>query len=175
MIETAFTWPVRVYYEDTDTGGVVFYANYLKFFERARTEWLRSGGINQSELADAYGIMFVVMRTTLDYHAPAKLDNELKLTVIVERLGRASVEFQQQAWRVGNSTAADAKGGSSTNNTSNISNISNISNVSDTSNPTNTVPQLLATGRIKVACVDRHDLRPRVMPEAVRQFIKGCC
>ena len=87
-MDSGFTWPVRVYYEDTDTGGVVFYANYLKFFERARTEWLRSGGIEQSALAEAFGIMFVVMRTAVDYHAPAKLDNELKLTVVVETLGR---------------------------------------------------------------------------------------
>src|SRR6476469_4645766 len=92
-----FQWPVRVYYEDTDTGGIVFYANYLKFFERARTEWLRAGGFNQSALAEAFGIIFVVMQTAVDYHAPARLDNELKLSVRVEKCGRASVEFFQEA------------------------------------------------------------------------------
>ncbi|HJV80076.1 tol-pal system-associated acyl-CoA thioesterase [Noviherbaspirillum sp.] len=95
-----FTWTVRVYYEDTDTGGVVFYANYLKFFERARTEWLRAAGINQGLLAEKHHSMFVVKSTAVDYHAPAKLDDELKLTVVVERLGRASVQFVQEAWRV---------------------------------------------------------------------------
>jgi acyl-CoA thioester hydrolase len=95
-----FTWPVRVYYEDTDTGGVVFYANYLKFFERARTEWLRKAGIGQHELALLHHVMFVVKSTAVDYHAPAKLDDELKLSVVVERLGRASVQFTQEAWRI---------------------------------------------------------------------------
>lgn len=94
-----FTWKVRVYYEDTDTGGVVFYANYLKFFERARTEWLRAAGIGQQLLSESHHAMFVVRSTAVDYHAPAKLDDELKLTVVVEKLGRASVEFVQEAWR----------------------------------------------------------------------------
>jgi acyl-CoA thioester hydrolase len=95
-----FTWPVRVYYEDTDTGGVVFYANYLKFFERARTEWLRAAGVSQQALTQSHRLMFVVKSTAVDYHAPAKLDDELKLSVVVEKLGHASVEFAQQAWRV---------------------------------------------------------------------------
>jgi acyl-CoA thioester hydrolase len=95
-----FHWTVRVYYEDTDTGGVVFYANYLRFFERARTEWLRAAGVGQQELAEREQAMFVVKRTEVDYHAPAKLDDELKLSVVVERLGRASVEFLQEAWRL---------------------------------------------------------------------------
>ncbi len=95
-----FTWTIRVYYEDTDTGGVVFYANYLKFFERARTEWLRAAGVSQQALTELHGVMFVVKNTAVDYHAPAKLDDELKLTVVVERLGRASVQFVQEAWRI---------------------------------------------------------------------------
>jgi len=95
-----FSWRIRVYYEDTDTGGVVFYANYLKFFERARTEWLRSVGLSQQLLAEKDGIMFIVRNTGIDYHAPAKLDDELKLSVVVERLGTASVQFFQQAWLI---------------------------------------------------------------------------
>lgn len=95
-----FSWNVRVYYEDTDTGGVVFYANYLRFFERARTEWLRAAGIGQQLLSETHHAMFVVKSTAVDYHAPAKLDDELKLTVVVERLGRASVQFVQEAWRM---------------------------------------------------------------------------
>jgi len=93
-----FNWNVRVYYEDTDAGGIVFYANYLKFFERARTEWLRASGVNQQQMAQEHEVMFVVKSTAVDYHSPAKLDDELKLTVVVEKLGRASVQFVQEAW-----------------------------------------------------------------------------
>jgi acyl-CoA thioester hydrolase len=95
----AFAWPARVYYEDTDSGGIVYYANYLKFFERARTEWLRAAGVNQQALAAQDGVMFVVRSAAIDYHAAAKLDDELIVTVAVERLGRASVQFVQEAWR----------------------------------------------------------------------------
>lgn len=104
-MSSEFSWNVRVYYEDTDAGGVVFYANYLKFFERARTEWLRAAGIAQQLLAESHHVMFVVKSTAVDYHAPAKLDDELKLTVVVVRLGRASVQFVQEAWRVNGTQA----------------------------------------------------------------------
>ena len=96
-----FNWNVRVYYEDTDAGGIVFYANYLKFLERARTEWLRAAGVNQLALKESYGVMFVVKSTAVDYHAPAQLDDELKVTVSVRRLGRASVQFSQEVWHIG--------------------------------------------------------------------------
>ncbi|WP_296659010.1 tol-pal system-associated acyl-CoA thioesterase [Paraburkholderia sp.] len=94
-----FTWPVRVYYEDTDAGGIVFYANYLKFFERARTEWLRACGVDQCRLADETGALFVVRRTALDYRAPARLDDIVTIVSRIEKLGRASVDFMQEAWR----------------------------------------------------------------------------
>jgi len=97
-MSAAFRWPVRVFYEDTDTAGIVYYANYLKFFEHARTEWLRAEGINQRELSQTARRAFVVTRCAVDYHAPARLDDQLALTVVVEKLGRASVNFQQQAW-----------------------------------------------------------------------------
>jgi len=96
-----FEWPVRVYYEDTDAGGIVFYANYLKFFERARTEWLRACGIDQQRLADSNGIVFVVRRTSVDYSSPARLDDVIRVVSRIERLGRASVDFHQEAWRDG--------------------------------------------------------------------------
>jgi acyl-CoA thioester hydrolase len=96
---SVFTWTVRVYYEDTDAGGIVFYANYLKFYERARTEWLRSLGIDQHTLRDQEGAIFVVRSANVDYLASACLDDEVKLTLSVEKLGRASVQFAQQAWR----------------------------------------------------------------------------
>ena len=94
---TVFTWTIRVYYEDTDAGGIVFYANYLKFFERARTEWLRALGVNQHELLEQHGAMFVVKHAGIDYHAPAKLDDVITLTLSIEKLGRASIQFAQQA------------------------------------------------------------------------------
>jgi len=94
-----FTWKVRVYYEDTDAGGIVYYANYLKFFERARTEWLRSIAVNQRDLLKQHDAMFVVKNSSADYHAPARLDDVLELTLALEKLGRASITFVQQAWR----------------------------------------------------------------------------
>ena len=96
---SAFDWTVRVYYEDTDAGGIVFYANYLKFFERARTEWLRAAGVGQQELLERERAAFVVKSVSLDYHAPARLDDVLTIRTTVDKLGRASVQFAQQAWK----------------------------------------------------------------------------
>ena len=126
--EIGYTWPIRVYYEDTDAGGIVFYANYLKFFERARTEWLRACVIEQCRLASETGALFIVRNTALDYRAPARLDDVLTIVSRVERLGRASVEFEQEAWR------------------------------DDT---------LLATGTVRVGCVDATALRPTAIPPSV--------
>ncbi len=99
IMPQSFSWPVRVYFEDTDSGGVVYYANYLKFFERARTEWLRSLDVGQQALIETSQVMFVVAGVEVDYRAPARLDDELKITVVIERLGRASLQFVQQVWR----------------------------------------------------------------------------
>ncbi|MCX4160291.1 MULTISPECIES: tol-pal system-associated acyl-CoA thioesterase [Paraburkholderia] len=126
--EIGFTWPIRVYYEDTDAGGIVYSANYLKFFERARTEWLRASGIDQRQLADETGTMFIVCSTALNYRAPARLDDLVTVISRVERLGRASVDFAQEAWR------------------------------DDT---------LLATGNIRVGCVERAAFRPAAIPPPV--------
>jgi acyl-CoA thioester hydrolase len=130
---SGFSWPVRVYYEDTDVGGIVFYANYLKFFERARTEWLRACGVEQRPLADTARVAFVVRSTALDYRVPARLDDLLTIETRIERLGRASVAFQQEAWR------GDV---------------------------------LLATGAIRVGCVDCVSIRPAPLPEAVRTALE---
>lgn len=127
-----FIWPVRVYFEDTDTGGIVFYANYLKFFERARTEWLRACGIDQRRLADTHQLMFVVRSTAVDYRAPARLDDLLTIESRIERLGKASVDFYQQA-------CCDGK--------------------------------VLASGTIKVACVERVTIRPAPLPDPVRHAL----
>ncbi|PRY00309.1 tol-pal system-associated acyl-CoA thioesterase [Paraburkholderia sp. BL25I1N1] len=126
--EIGYTWPIRVYYEDTDAGGIVFYANYLKFFERARTEWLRACGVDQNRLADEAGAIFIVRSTAVDYRAPARLDDMVNVVSRIERLGRASVDFAQEAWRDGT---------------------------------------LLATGSVRVGCVDRIALRPTAIPSPV--------
>lgn len=97
--DTPFIHAVRVYWEDTDAGGVVFYANYLKFFERARTEWLRALGVGQQALREATGAIFVVSDTALRYLAPARLDDLLQVSVQVVEAGRVSMTLQQQAWR----------------------------------------------------------------------------
>jgi acyl-CoA thioester hydrolase len=94
-----FEHALRVYWEDTDAGGVVFYANYLKFFERARTEWLRSLGVGQQALREATGAIFIVADTQLRYIAPARLDDALRVTVQLQQRGQASLHIQQQAWR----------------------------------------------------------------------------
>ena len=93
----SFAFPVRIYWEDTDAGGIVFYANYLKFFERARTEWLRSRGIGQQALRETTGGQFVVGETTVRYLHPARLDDELRVTAEPLTLGRASLTLRQRA------------------------------------------------------------------------------
>lgn len=94
-----FRHPLRVYWEDTDAGGIVFYANFLKFFERARTEWLRSLGVGQQALREATGAIFIVTDTQVHYRAPARLDDTLDVTVALRELGRVSMRIAQQAWR----------------------------------------------------------------------------
>jgi acyl-CoA thioester hydrolase len=103
-----FTWTVRVYYEDTDTGGVVYYANYLKFFERARTEWLRAAGFGQQALAAEQGLQFVVARIECDYRRPARLDDVIDIDVRVSHAGRVAVVFEQVARR-GDDVLAQAR------------------------------------------------------------------
>jgi acyl-CoA thioester hydrolase len=97
--QSVFRHRLRVYWEDTDAGGVVFYANYLKFFERARTEWLRALGFGQQRLRDESGAIFIVSDTAVRYLQPARLDDELEVTVQVQEAGRATLSIMQQAWR----------------------------------------------------------------------------
>lgn len=93
------TITVRIYWEDTDAGGIVFYANYLKFFERARTEWLRSLGFAQHRMQAEQGVIFVVAETSLRHLRPARLDDLLDVTVAVAEVARVSLRLRQQAWR----------------------------------------------------------------------------
>lgn len=96
-MSTAFQLPIRIYWEDTDAGGIVFHANYLKFFERARTEWLRALGIGQQALREQSGGMFVLTEAQLRYLAPARLDDELIVTSRLQQAGRASLTLLQEA------------------------------------------------------------------------------
>jgi acyl-CoA thioester hydrolase len=95
--ENVFTWPVRVYWEDTDAGGIVFYANYLKYFERARTEWLRARGVEQRQLQKDLGCIFVVSDVQLKYLRSARLDEQLLVTAHLSELGRSSFTIKQEA------------------------------------------------------------------------------
>jgi acyl-CoA thioester hydrolase len=96
---TVFSWPVRVYWEDTDGGGIVYYANYLRFLERARTEWLRARGHRQSELAQSAGILFTVVHLEAWYRRPARLDDELRVSCEAVPDGRATLRFAQRITR----------------------------------------------------------------------------
>jgi len=120
-----FRWHVRVYFEDTDAAGIVYYANYLKFFERCRTEWLRSLGIVQRELAQRERLQFVVADLAMQYHRPARLDDALQVDARIVERARSYLVFAQQARRGA---------------------------------------ELLASGRVKVACVDAGRLTPVRLP-----------
>lgn len=90
-----FYWPVRVYYEDTDAGGVVYYANYLKFFERARTEWLRARGFEQDQMRERDGVLFVVSKIQVNYLRPAQFNDVLRVSCVMQKCGAASMRFHQ--------------------------------------------------------------------------------
>jgi acyl-CoA thioester hydrolase len=155
-----FTWPVRVYWEDTDAGGIVFYANYLKFFERARTEWLRHLGIGQQRLREDVGGMFVVTDTQLRYHRPARLDDFLLVTARVKEAGRASLTIEQSAW-------------------SSLQPLTPSMPQATASSPaglplTHGEPsQLLCEGTIRIGWVDAGSLRPQRIPTRVLQALQA--
>ncbi len=94
-----FYWPVRVYYEDTDAGGVVFYANYLRFMERARSEWLRALGFEQPRLAAEHGVLFVVRAVQIEYLRPSRFNDSLQVTVEVVNVGASRIRFLQRVLR----------------------------------------------------------------------------
>jgi len=104
---TEFRWPIRIYYESTDAGGVVYHAEYLKFFERARTECLRSLGFEQPELRDREGIIFVVLSMQIKYAQPARFNEMLEVVSTLEEVGRCRLVFRQKLLR-GNATLTEA-------------------------------------------------------------------
>ena len=139
MVVSAFSWQVRVYWEDTDGGGIVYYANYLRFLERARTEWLRAQGISQHALARDPGVVFSVVAVQAEYHRPARLDDLLRVSCEPHRQGGASISFAQHIWRQGGSGAGAPD------------------------------EQLLLTASVRVACLDGRTMKPRRLPVVVAQ------
>jgi acyl-CoA thioester hydrolase len=96
-----FTWPVRVYYEDTDAGGVVYHSNYLNFMERARTEWLRALGFEQTEVKEALGVIIVVHSLSIAFKSPAYFNDLLEVHCDITKIGRCSIEIAQMITRNG--------------------------------------------------------------------------
>ena len=137
---SVFSWPARVYWEDTDGGAIVYYANYLRFLERSRTEWLRAQGHSQLELAREPGILFTVVSLQVDYRAPARLDDELEITCEPRAEGAASLRFAQRIYRT---AAGGAPKG------------------------------LLVEAQVRVACVDARSLRPRRLPQFLREAVSA--
>ena len=135
-----FRWSIRIYWEDTDAGGIVFYANYLKFFERSRTEWLRSLGVEQQQLRESTGGMFVVVETSIRYHRPARLDDELIVTASMIEKGRASLIIGQQAL---------------------------LKSEHDAKLVASPSLSLLCEGRIKIGWVDAATMRPARIPDSI--------
>lgn len=159
-----FSWPVRVYYEDTDNGGVVYYANYLKFMERARTEWLRARGVEQDQLAAQQGLIFAVRSAQLDYLKPGRFNQLLAVGVSVAEVGKASLSFDQTV-RIANDHDLQDH---------------DLQNQNLTNPLTNTLTTegeesglLLCRGKIKIACLDASTLKPRAIPTLIRQEILG--
>lgn len=143
MTAPPFALPVRIYWEDTDAGGIVFYANYLKFMERARTEWLRHCGISQSSLREQTGGMFVVTDAQVRFLRAARLDDLLTVTAQVAEQGRASLTIQQQVFL----------------------------NIPHTATTADAAPTLLCEGRIRIGWVDSHNLRPARIPLTLLNLI----
>lgn len=142
-----FFWPVRVYYEDTDSGGVVYYANYLKFMERARTELLRSIGYEQDQLQQELGIIFAVHNANIQYIKPARFNDELKVVTSITSLGRASLQFKQSIMLVSSSHIES----------------------SPQIDEANVV--LLSAAEIKIACLNAEKFTPQSIPASIIEKI----
>ena len=160
----AYRFTLRVYWEDTDAGGIVFYANYLKFFERARTEWLRSLGHQQEPMRVQGGVMFVVTDTTVRYLRPARLDDQIDVTVDVKHAGRAQLTLAQQAWKcAGSNSITNPIANPTANPTANPITNSRANAVQSI----DASRELLAEGTIRIACVDARTFKPARIPIAV--------
>ncbi len=139
-----FSWRTRVYWEDTDAGGVVYYANYLRFMERARTEWLRTLGFCQRDLANNHGVLFAVTRVRIDYRRPARLDDELSVTCEPRAVGAASVSFAQNILRISSVARTDPK---------------------ELPGAFDPAPGVLTEAEVRIACLDARTFKPLRTPE----------
>ncbi len=146
-----FIWPIRVYYEDTDCGGVVYYANYLKFMERARSEWLRSRGFEQDDLMERLGIVFAVQSAQLRFLRPGRFNERLYVGTSLRERGGASLTFHQQVIRA----AGDAEARTL---------LCEPVPGSSAGAPT---AAALCSGVVKVACLDSTGMRPRRIPQEI--------
>jgi acyl-CoA thioester hydrolase len=99
MVALVHHWPIRIYYEDTDSGGVVYHSNYLKYMERARTEWLRDFKIDQRALKDSLNLMFVVHEIDIKFTRPAVFNDEIEVQTKLEKLGSVKIELEQKIFR----------------------------------------------------------------------------
>lgn len=140
---SGFIWRSRVYWEDTDAGGIVYYANYLRFLERARTEWLRARGISQRTLALEPGVVFSVVALQAHFQRPARLDDMLLISCEPHRSGGASIEFDQRIWRTGPSAVPSGEGAAG--------------------------EELLLTASVRVACLDARSMKPRRLPTVIAE------
>ncbi len=151
-----FSWPVRVYYEDTDSGGVVYYANYLKFMERARTELLRSIGYEQDQLQQELGIIFAVHSANIQYKKPARFNNELNVLTSITSLGKASIDFKQSIYLEPSPDVTVSTGSVSP----------------------ELPAELLSEAEIKIACLNATKFTPQSIPASIiekinKEFYRG--
>ncbi len=158
----SFTHTVRVYWEDTDAGGIVFYANYLKYFERARTEWLRSLGIGQQQLKEELGCMFVVSETHVKYLLPAVLDNVLEIETVITERGKSSLTLKQKAYR---EQAVDITPSRSAANYN-----SKLSGTLEDA-PAQALRELLCSGTIRIGWINIQTGRPTRIPSFIQEVL----
>lgn len=143
-----FTLRTRVYYEDTDAAGIVYHANYLKFMERARTEWLRHIGYDQRKIATEYQLGFVVRKMEIDFIRPARLDDQLNIVSTVKRCGKASIVFLQSVKRI-------------------------ISDEQVEQNEISDATDVFCQAEVKVGCIDLTTGAPQAMVENLYREIKN--
>ncbi|WP_455218157.1 tol-pal system-associated acyl-CoA thioesterase [Kaarinaea lacus] len=150
---------MRVYYEDTDSGGVVYYANYLKFMERARTEWLRSLGLEQDQLIEEQGVIFAVRSAQVDYLKPARFNQLLSVSAEIIETGKASMTFNQEVH-------VSSTNSGNNNNTTETETKGVEGNMA-------TAGELLCRGQIRIACLDATTMKPCAIPQPVLEEILG--
>ena len=157
IIGSGFTWQVRVYWEDTDAGGVVYHTSYLRFLERARTEWLRARGICQHALSVDPGVLFAVVNLQAHFQRAARLDDLLAVSCEPRRQGGASIGFSQRVW------LADAGPGPGSG--------SGGSGGGGASASGGGEDGLLLSASVRVACLDAHTMKPRRLPPVIVQSL----